>query len=229
MISPLTAILQVIFPSSCVCCGNILVVGEKMICVNCLTQLDKTYYSSMPDNPAERQLTGRIPFEAATATYHFRKGNTVRSVVHAMKFHTCPELCIPMGRLMALDLMSSGRFDDIDLLVPVPLHWFRRMQRGYNQSELLCRGISETMHRPIESHALIRHHYTPKQSQLKGTQRTENVKGAFRVKHPERLEGKHILLVDDVLTTGATLVACADALQSVEGIRISVATFSIVQ
>ncbi len=227
MISPLTAILQVLFPTSCVCCGDILVAGEKMICVNCLTQLEKTHFAPIFDNPVERLLIGRIPFEAATATYYFRRNNPVRSVVHAMKFHSCPELCLPMGRQMAFDLIGSGRFDDIDVIVPVPLHWVRRLRRGYNQSELLCRGIAEVMHRPIENGVLIRHRYTPKQSQQTGDRRVENVQDAFRVKHPEQLEGKHILLVDDVLTTGATLAACADALCTVEGLRISVATFCI--
>lgn len=225
--SPLKAILQVLFPATCACCGDVLVSGERQICLNCLSDLDRSHYSPLPNNPAEQMLSGRIPFVAATSLYHFRQENMVRNAVHAMKFHSCTELCLLMGRQMGLTLIGSGRFDDVDLLVPVPLHWVRRLQRGYNQSELLCRGIAEVMPREINTTALIRHRYTKQQSRQSGTQRVGNVEGAFRVRQPEALQSKHVLLVDDVLTTGATLAACCDALGKVEGIRISIATFSI--
>lgn len=144
-----------------------------------------------------------------------------------MKFHGNSELCILMGRQMGLDLLQSGRFDDIDLLVPVPLHWRRRLQRGYNQSELLCRGIAEVLGRPVNSRSLRRHRYTHQQSLQSSLDREENVKDAFCIRHPEKLEGHHILLVDDVLTTGATLGSCGEALKSVKNLKISVATLSI--
>ena len=185
-----------------------------------------TEYGAMPDNAAERLLMGRIRLEAATAIYHFKSDNTVRRMVHSMKFAGNTELCFMMGRQMGLELLRSSRFDAVDVLLPVPLHWMRRLKRGYNQSELLCRGIAEVMPREVNTTAMVRHRYTHKQSQQKGLLRAENVAGAFRVRRPDELAGKHVLLVDDVLTTGATLCACADALASVPGIRISVATFS---
>lgn len=225
--SPLKAILQVLFPATCACCGDVLVNGEQQICLNCLTDLDRSHFGPITWNTAEQMLSGRTPFVAATALYRFRQENTVRKAVHAMKFHSCTELCLLMGRQMGLALIGSGRFDDVDLLVPVPLHWRRRLQRGYNQSELLCRGIAEVMPREVNTTALIRHRYTRQQSRQSGTQRVGNVEGAFRVRHPEALQGKHVLLVDDVLTTGATLAACCDALREVDDVRISIATFSI--
>ena len=225
--SPLKAILQVLFPATCACCGDVLVSGERQICLNCLTDLDRSHFGPITWNTAEQMLSGRTPFVAATALYRFRQENTVRKAVHAMKFHSCTELCLLMGRQMGLALIGSGRFDDVNLLVPVPLHWRRRLQRGYNQSELLCRGIAEVMPREVNTTALIRHRYTQQQSRQSGTQRVGNVEGAFRVRHPEALQGKHVLLVDDVLTTGATLAACCDALREVDGVRISIATFSI--
>lgn len=219
-------ILQVLFPSTCACCGQVLVRGERQACFSCLANLAETRYSTMPDNAVERQLMGRVRLEAATALYHFRKGNTVQSMVHAMKFHSNTELCLMMGRQMGLDLLHSGRFDSVDVIVPVPLHWWRRLRRGYNQSELLCQGIAEVLQREVNTTAVVRHRYTRQQSRQNSEKRAANVEGAFRVRHPEELKGSHVLLVDDVLTTGATITACADALAAVPDIKISVAVFS---
>lgn len=220
-------LLQTLFPSTCACCGDVLLTGEKQICINCLANLTATFYSAHDDNHTERQLAGRIPYQHATSLYVFRKGNTVQQLVHAMKFHSNSDLCIFMGRQMGLELLHSGRFDDIDLLVPVPLHWRRRLQRGYNQSELLCRGISEVMGRPVNKRALVRHRNTHQQSMQASGDREENVRDAFSVRHPDDLQGKHLLLVDDVLTTGATLGSCCDALKLVNNLKISIATLSI--
>ena len=220
-------LIQTLFPSTCACCGDVLLTGEKQICINCLANLTATFYSAHDDNHTERQLAGRIPYQHATSLYVFRKGNTVQQLVHAMKFHSNSDLCIFMGRQMGLELLHSGRFDDIDLLVPVPLHWRRRLQRGYNQSELLCRGISEVMGRPVNKRALVRHRNTHQQSMQASGDREENVRDAFSVRHPDDLQGKHLLLVDDVLTTGATLGSCCDALKLVNNLKISIATLSI--
>lgn len=223
--SPLSSILQVLFPSTCACCGDVLVRGERQICLDCLADMATTAFSAMDDNPVERQLIGRIPLVHATSTFLFRHDNTVRNAVHAMKFHGNTELCLMMGRQMGLDLLSSGRFDDLDLLIPVPLHWVRRLKRGYNQSELLCRGIGEVMNLPVCTNAVVRHRYTRQQSLQHSRSRAENVDGAFKIKKANIIAGKHILLVDDVLTTGATITACADAIAKVPEVRISIATF----
>lgn len=219
-------LLQAVFPTTCACCGEVLAAGERQVCIGCLSTFAATGYSPISNNFIERRLTGRIPYVAATALYHFRDGDMVRKLVHAMKFHDGTELCYMMGRQMGLDLVASGRFDDVDILVPVPLHWRRQFSRGYNQSELLCRGIAEVMHRPVVTGALVRHRYTHKQSQQASSGRSGNVEGAFCVKKPALLKGRHILLVDDVITTGATICASADPLTAVEGVKISVATLS---
>ncbi len=219
-------ILQALFPSTCACCGHVLAAGESQLCINCLADLPRTGYADYDNNPAERMLLGRVRFEHAAAMLHYGNG-TARNLVHAMKFHQCPELCLMMGRQLALDLMRRGRFDDVEVFLPVPLHWRRRLIRGYNQSELLCRGMAEVMSRPISTGNLVRHRYTEKQSRQQDAERTANVDDAFRVRRPNLLANKHVLLVDDVITTGATLTACADALATVPGIRISVATLTI--
>lgn len=226
--SPIAAVFQALFPSTCAACGEVLMSGEHQLCLDCIANLHEASDSGATGNAAERHLTGRLPLQAAMSLYRFRKGNTVQEVVHAMKFHGNCELCVMMGRQLGLELLHSGRFDSVDVLVPVPLHWWRRLRRGYNQSELLCRGIAEVMPRPVVTGAVVRHRYTRQQSRQQNTARATNVEGAFSMRHPERIVGKHVLLVDDVLTTGATLTACADALLTVDGLTLSVATLSIV-
>ncbi|MBR0169824.1 MAG: ComF family protein [Bacteroidales bacterium] len=225
--SVLHTILNTFFPSTCVGCGEVLVGNENQLCVSCLSQLPATHFSATPDNEAERMLIGKIPFVAVSAMLQFQHGNKTQRIIHSMKFHGNSDLCLLMGRQMGLDLARSGRFDDIDLLLPVPLHWIRHLKRGYNQSELLCRGMSEVLGVPINTTALKRVRYTRKQSQQQRDKRQTNVENAFRTMHPEQLKNKHILLVDDVMTTGATLTSCCDALANVYSLRISIATLSI--
>lgn len=221
------SVLQAVFPSLCACCGEVLVQGERQVCLKCLGNVEHTLYTPLDDNPVERLLATRMPLAHATAMLHFRQGNVTQQLVHAMKYHDNSELCEAMGRQLGLDLLRSGRFDDVDTLVPVPLHWTRRLARGYNQCTLLCQGITQTFGRQVNTNALVRHRRTKKQSQRKASDRERNVSGAFSVRSPDKLQGHHILLVDDVITTGATLGSCGQALATVPGIRISVAALSV--
>ena len=204
-----------------------LTLGERQLCIDCMASLDETRCGSQPDNPTERLLAGRMPLQAAMSMLAFRKGNTVQATVHAMKFGSGSELCLLMGRQLGLTLQHTARFDDVDVLVPVPLHWRRRLQRGYNQSELLCRGIAEVMPRPVVTGAVVRQRYTRQQSLQSGATRADNVEGAFRLRQSAAVAGQHVLLVDDVVTTGATLAACADALLAAPNLRLSVASLCI--
>lgn len=227
--SLLQTIADTLFPTTCACCGEVLVGQERQLCLGCLSRLELADFTAQDDNQTARMLMGRVDCHAATSLYVFKQGSTVRRVVHAMKFHSNSDLCLLMGRQMGYELMRNSRFDDVDVLLPVPLHWLRRLNRGYNQSELLCRGIAQVFDRPVSVGDVVRHRYTRKQSLQPNAGRNANVDGAFRLKHPERLAGKHVLVVDDVLTTGATISACASVLAEVPGVTVSVATLCIVQ
>lgn len=175
----------------------------------------------------ERYFWGRFPIVRASSLFYYAKGGKVAQVLYAMKYHNRRTLCVKMGEWIGSELFPSGFFEGIDFLVPVPLFRTRLRQRGYNQSELLARGISLKTSIPLCLDAVCRVRNNATQTHKSGYARWMNVEGLFRATpEAELLRGKHILLVDDVLTTGATLTACADALSSIEGIRISIVTLA---
>lgn len=220
-------LLSIIFPQLCIHCGEPLVGSERALCTACLCNIGWLHNAAHPGNSTEQRLSGRIPFQAAASLLSFKKGSVTQDIVHHIKYYKCTRLAHQYGKLFGEELRDSGRFSDIDCLVPVPLHWWRRLRRGYNQSQLICEGIAEILHCPVSAHNLYRRRHTSSQTHKNHQERIDNMARAFRVRHPEKFEGKHILLVDDVLTTGATTEACYHALQAVPGLRISVATLSI--
>jgi ComF family protein len=218
--------LNLIFPVHCAACGEILIKNERIICSGCIYHLPRTDFHLSQDNPVARIFWGRIRIENATAYYFFNKGSRFRRLIHELKYLGKQDIGIELGRAFGYDLLKSG-FRDIDMVVPVPLHQKKLKKRGFNQSECIARGIAEAMTRPINSSSVIRAADTSTQTRKSRYDRWLNVEGVFRVTEKDLLAGKHILLVDDVLTTGATMEACAAAILEVEGTKVSIAALAV--
>lgn len=212
------------FPNCCVVCGDKLLPTEECVCLGCLCKLPKTNNFREVDNDTETLLAGRFPFVRAVSFCVFTKGGMLQPIIHHLKYNFGEKLGVAMGRLFGQDLMESDFICSIDLIVPVPLHPKRQRERGYNQSQSIAEGLSEVTAIPMSIGNLIRNIYNPTQTKLTRIQRWENVKNIFDVKNPSEFAGKHILLVDDIVTTGSTLEACAIALGKCSNIKISVAT-----
>lgn len=225
--SLLSDLWALFFPQCCLLCGKPLLKGEEHVCFRCLSVLPRTNMFQGQDNAMARSLWGKLPLERAGAFLFYTKGGDVRRLLVELKYHGHAALGEFLGRWMASEVVSSGFFREIDCIVPVPLHPRRQKERGYNQSEMLAEGISSVTGIPVSCHLLSRSRYTESQTRRGNYERWMNMEEVFECPSPEVLAGKHILLVDDVMTTGATLVACADALSQVSGLRISVFTLAL--
>lgn len=193
----------------------------------CMASLPRTGLLNTPENEMERRFWGIFPVERASALYYYARGGNVSNILYGMKYHGRRKLCLQMGRIIAAELIGTGFFDGIDCIMPVPLHKKRLRERGYNQSELLAAGISEITGIDVETGSLIRIHNNATQTHKSSFERWENVSGLFeKTSKADMWIGKHILLVDDVLTTGATISACIDALKVIPDIKISVVTLA---
>lgn len=225
----LGSFVSLLFPRCCIVCGRPLAKGEECLCTLCNINLPRTGYHLMEDNPVEKLFWGKIPLERATSFFFYRKGSDFRQILHQLKYGGQKNIGAIMGRYMAAELQESGFFEDIDVIVPVPLHKKKQRLRGYNQSEWIARGIATVTGIPIDTESVVRHKNTETQTSKSSLERWENVNGIFELHHAESLAGKHILIVDDVLTTGATTVECASCLTEIERVRISVLTLAIAE
>ncbi|MFA5416982.1 MAG: ComF family protein [Bacteroidales bacterium] len=225
----LSDLLGLVFPNLCAACGQPLVRNEKVICIACSYNLPRTDFHRFDDNPVSRIFWGRVNLHSATSFLYFNKGGKVQHLIHQLKYKGNKEVGLHLGAMLGTDLKSDGLMKDIEVIIPVPLHPKKQHLRGYNQSDQIAKGISEAMAIPYSIHNLIRNTFTESQTKKSRYSRWQNVSGKFTVLFPHKLEGKHVLLVDDVLTTGATLEACAQELAGVSGIKISVATLAYAQ
>jgi ComF family protein len=220
--------LDFVSPRLCVVCGRRLSPTERSLCSVCQLHLPRTAYQFSPDdNPMAQLFWHLTPIERAAAFIYYQPRSEMARMVYQLKYGNSPDVGEDLGRLMATDMQLAHYFDGIDLLVPVPLTKKRQRQRGYNQSEMLARGISDITHLPIAAKALKRQAFHESQTHLSRRERQENVNDVFVVADAETLKGRHVLLIDDVCTTGATLTACAQAIVPIEGIRISVLTLGL--
>ncbi len=220
-----TRILDFISPRLCVVCGERLSPTERSLCSVCMLHLPRTTYQFSPDdNPMAQLFWNLTPIKRAAALLYYEPHSELARLIYDLKYHDRPDIGEDMGRLMANEMQLAHYFDGIDVLLPVPLSRKRLRQRGYNQSEMLAIGVSDITHLPIVTNALRRKHFVKSQTRLSRHERQENVEDMFELRDGSRLQGKHVLLIDDICTTGATLIACIDALKKIPGIRLSVLT-----
>ncbi len=209
------------YPELCQACGEPLMKGEEVICTLCHFHLPKTWFHHDQDNQLTRSFWGRVYLNAAAAFLYFQKGSRVQQLLHRLKYEGHKEIGIYIGKVYGLELMKSPWFRNADVIIPVPLHIKKLRKRGYNQSEMFAEGLAQTMDAKLETGCLYRVVHSSTQTRKSRFQRWENVEDIFRIRHPEKLQGKHILIVDDVITTGATIESCAQALMTVPGVKVS--------
>ncbi len=225
----LTQCIELLFPRYCLLCQDKLFAFESHLCTPCLAKLPYVTNPFSLNNDTEMRLRGHFPFEKAESLLYFDKGGDSQRLVHSIKYLGAKEAAYYLGKISGQLLSGNKYFDSIDLIVPVPMYEAKKRKRGYNQSRILADGIGEMLHTTVENDCLQKTRHTDSQTNHKGNDRWENVKGSFRVDNQEKLTGKHILLVDDVLTTGATIDACAQALLAIPSIRISVFTLALAE
>lgn len=222
-ISPWTRLLDLVAPRRCACCGARLSPTEEVLCAPCLLRLPRTHQWLHPlDNQLARLFYGLFPVEKAAAYIFYQPHDSTAYPILQLKYRSKPWIGVALGRCMAREMASSGFFDGVDALVPVPLSFHRQRKRGYNQSERIARGISQVTGLPVATGALKRIRFGRSQTQLTHEERRENVRGLFKLVDARRVEGLHVLLVDDIVTTGSTMWAAAEPLMQVRGITVSV-------
>jgi ComF family protein len=219
-----TDAFHLFFPHHCPCCGSDLLSETDLLCLQCISKLPYTGFECKENNPVENIFRGRVILKAATSQFYFSKGQLVQHLIHQLKYKGNKEAGEWMGAVMGRSLLQSSRFSNTDYLVPLPLYADKEFKRGFNQAEIICEGMSRTMGVPMLTKNLIRQRHTDTQTKKHRAERWENVEGSFAVKNPAALLGKNIILVDDVITTGATLEACTQCLLQVPGIQVSLAT-----
>jgi ComF family protein len=214
--------ISLLFPRKCYACGSHLVRNESLICTECYVVIPRTNYHTLIDNPVAQLFWGRCMIEKAAAFSYYNKGSRIKKIIHNLKYKGIRELGYELGRIYGLSLDSSGFMDDIDLIIPVPLHPEKKQIRGYNQSEIISFGIADAAHLPVDVNSLVRTIVSATQTKRSRYERWTNVEGIFDVIDPQAIMRKHVLLVDDVITTGSTIESCVNELLKTEGVKVSV-------
>ncbi len=222
----LNSLIDLFFPKICYACGDSIESSVKEVCVNCRHQLPRVHVHLYKENPIDKIFWGRIKLEKSTAFIRFQKGGKIQNVLHALKYKGIKSVGITLGEMAALEIQESGFFEDIDLMVPIPIHHIKRKKRGYNQSELIANGISNITEMEVNSVVLKKVLNTQSQTRKKRIERWENVNSTFRISDKESLKNKHILMIDDVVTTGATIEAVANELNKLPGVKLSLLTIA---
>ncbi len=218
--------ISLLFPRLCYGCGNHLLRNENLICTECYVVIPRTDYHTKADNPVAQLFWGRCMVEKAAAFSFYNRGSRIRSLIHNLKYKGVKEIGTELGRIYGTSLKSSGYMDGIDIIIPVPLHLSKLRKRGFNQSEIICMGISSVTDVPVNTTSVKRISVSDTQTKKSRYERWVNVEGIFRVTDPEALKGKHVLLVDDVITTGSTIESCVNEILKTDGTKVSVAALA---
>jgi ComF family protein len=218
--------ISLLFPDLCHACGDSLVAHEDLICTSCLYNLPYTNFHKQPDNIVARQFWGKVNIDAAYSLLYFTKGGKVQHIMHSLKYKNTPQIGNKLGHIAGAQCLQADHLNNFDAVIPVPLHKSRLRQRGYNQSTCFAEGMAKTLATKVVTDNLIRTKATATQTHKSRFERAVNMQDVFAVADPAQLAGKHVLLVDDVVTTGSTLEACAAALLTVPGLKLSIATIA---
>lgn len=211
------------FPKNCPACGRPLRLFGANICGQCSQNLPETHFFEAPNNPIEKIFYGRLPINAGAAAWYFHKNSALQALLFQLKYKSNKDVGLFIGKQMGALLAASERFSSIDALVPVPLHPQALSKRGFNQAALICEGIGQVWHKPVLTGAIARTKHTGTQTKQTRAERWDNMEDAFTIKDPTSINGKHLLIIDDVITTGATIEACGKTLLTIKDVRVSVA------
>lgn len=217
---------ELFFPTLCITCSDRLISQEKFLCMNCWHDLPVTNFHLNRDNKVAQLFWGRVEIENATSFFSYKKGSRYQQLIHFVKYKGLKELGFETGRKFGFALLNSEDFRNVDFIVPVPLHPKKQKKRGFNQSDWIARGIADTLQKPISTDNLFREIFTSTQTRKNRFERWQNVEGIFGLKNPENFTDKHILLIDDVVTTGSTLEACAFQILKQGDTKVSIATLA---
>lgn len=221
--------LNLFYPNLCEVCGNGLLYSEKVICTKCMYNLPRIRFHSFSENKTTELFGGRIPFVNASSYYYYQKGSDFAELLHKLKYNKNRAIGHFLGEAFAEELKNQDFFQDIDLLMPIPLHKRRQRERGYNQSEIIAEGMQRIVPISIDTVSVQRSVYTKTQTARSKNERFENIENAFTLVNQDNISGKHILLIDDVITTGATIEALFKILQAVPNLKISIASLAIAE
>jgi ComF family protein len=202
---------------------------EEVICTKCLYHLPRTNFHVHESNPVSRTFWGRVELNAATSYLFFSKQGKTQRLMHNLKYRGKKQVGIYLGKQFGKELLKSDFYQSVQVVIPVPMHPKKQQKRGYNQSDLIAEGIAMAMNAELQTNNLVKVLNTSSQTKKSRYKRWENVKDVFQVRDEVLLKNKHVLLVDDVITTGATIEACAHRLANIEGVTISVASLAYAQ
>ena len=225
--SAIEDLIDLFYPNTCIICGENLLKEEECTCTLCLYKIPKTDCFKQKENSVSKLFWGRVQLQNAVALYQFQKEGSVQKLIHELKYEGGKKTGIFLGKQLGYALKESNSFYDIDYIIPIPLHPKKEKLRGYNQSKYIAKGIQEILCVKMNTHTIIRTENTDSQTRKKRFSRWENMMNSFALKKTKKLQNTHILLIDDVVTTGATLEACSQKLLEIEGVKVSIATIAV--